>query len=226
MTQPRTDAPGPPPGSIPDVPSDVRGPYAPPPGVAPASPPPTPGALDGPSAGPRAPGAAVIERFRPPRSRLPLLVAFGLGVALVGVLAASGVLPGVLPGTAASTPTATAPAAQPSAGGVPFSMPADSSSTGRWEILDRSWDADGVDVRVRVVCLSGQVEYAFRAFPRGSATPVLAKPSERTPGIDSGTLAEGESAEGWLRLTLPREESTFFVTTLAGRMMSAQALKP
>lgn len=174
-----------------------------------------------PTLGPSAPPSNHISNYAAPRAR-PTNLLIVLAVAcLLGIVTAAALVrstsPEPLPTTTVSSTTA--------GPGQPFAMPRDSSSTGRWEVVDRTWDASGVSVHVRVTALTGDVSYGFQAFAKGASTATQPSPGTKQPELDRGDLAAGEVADGWIYLELPHAESTLFLTTRDGRAISALPIK-
>ena len=137
-----------------------------------------------------------------------------VGVLIAGMLLQSTPLP-------TATPTSAAPAPVSQGPGLPFTMPSNASSTGRWEVLSQEWSARGVTLRVRVSCDTGTVTYGFKAFPNSGMDVVDPSPGSRTPALSTGTLRPGETASGYIFLELPRGAATLILTTSAGRQISA-----
>jgi len=167
-----------------------------------------------------------IESYRPPRNNGPVLWAVGAVVVLVAVVAA-GLLsrsferdPAPAPTPAASTP-ASAPQAPADDRGLPFTMPADPTSTGRWKILETQWYPDGVLLQVRVEALRGRVSYGFMAFARNGEEIIEPVASPRSPELSSGEVVAGEAATGYVFLPLPRGDGMLILTTSFGRQISA-----
>lgn len=143
----------------------------------------------------------------------------GIGIVLGGLYARF-VAPSPSP-TATPTPTRSVP----SGPGLPFEMPNNPTNNGRWEILDQLWENDGVSLRIRVSADSGQISYAFAAFPNNGKQAVQPEFGTRTPIIDRGYLRAGETETGWVFLPLPRDDATILLTTAQGLQISAQAIK-
>lgn len=171
---------------------------------------------------PPAPGRD-IKSYAPPRTSTSTIVIVVGVLSLIGVLMAAVFLRSP---AAAPAPAPTAPIATTALPGQPFSMPRDPSSSGRWEVVGRSWDASGVNVHIRVTADTGVVTYGFQAFGKGSADATMPTPGSRQPALDRGILDAGEVADGWIFLELPQAESTLFLTTRDGRAISALPIKP
>ena len=166
-----------------------------------------------------------IASYRPPRSNGPVLWAVGAVVVLVAVVVA-GLLTGSFDRTAVTTPTpAVTTAAQPEGSaderGLPFTMPANPSATGRWEITDTTWYPDGVLLRVHVAAVRGTVSYGFMAFARDGEHIVEPVPGPREPELTTGEVSGGESVTGYVFLPLPRGDGMLILTTSMGRQISA-----
>lgn len=141
------------------------------------------------------------------------------GVALVGVVLAALLF---LPTMPSSAPPAS-PEPTPSAlgPGMPFTMPGSTVSHGRWEVVDHTWDDEGVTVRVRVTADGGRVSYGFVAFSNTGTEVYEPLPDAPAPQIGSGSLDAGQHIEGNVHLPLPRGEATLILTTAQGRQISA-----
>lgn len=144
-----------------------------------------------------------------------------VGAVLVGVVLAALLIRPTTPAepTTRETPTPAATAAQ--GPGMPFNMPGSTQSHGRWEVLQHSWDGDGVTVRVRVTADGGRISYAFVAFSNTGTEVYEPLPDAPDPQLGSGALEAGQSVEGNLFLPLPRADATLILTTAQGRQMSA-----
>lgn len=160
-----------------------------------------------------------IDAYSPPTRRGGAWWLVLVGVALVGVvLAALFIRPNAPAGPVETSPTPVVTAAGP---GMPFNMPGSSVSHGRWDVVDHTWDDEGVTLRVRVVADGGRISYAFVAFSNTGTEIYEPLPHELDPEIGSGTLDEGQSIEGYLYLPLPRGDATLILTSAQGRQMSA-----
>lgn len=166
-----------------------------------------------------------IDAYRPPRTTGPVLWAVAAVVVLVAVVAA-GLLsrsferdPAPAPAPAASTPAA--PQASADDRGLPFTMPADPGSTGRWKILATQWYPDGVLLQVRVEAVRGTVSYGFMAFARDGEEVIEPVSSPRSPELTTGEVRAGEDATGYVFLPLPRGDGMLILTTSFGRQVSA-----
>lgn len=162
-----------------------------------------------------------INAYAPPR-RTAGWVWFLLAgaVALGVVLAALFMRPTATVPTPSPTPSPTAGATS-AAPGMPFTMPHDTASQGRWEIIERTWEGNAVILRVRVTCDTGNVSYGFVAFSNAGTEvyePVTGAPD---PEIGMGYLRGGESIEGYLRIAMPHGPATLILTTAMGTQMSA-----
>lgn len=144
-----------------------------------------------------------------------------VGAVLVGVvLAALLIRPPQAPQPSPDpVPTPTSTAARGS--GMPFNMPGSTQSHGRWEVVQHTWQGDGVTVRVRVTADSGRISYAFLAFSNTGTDVYEPLPDAPDPQIGSGSLDAGQSVEGNVFLPLPRADATLILTTAQGRQMSA-----
>lgn len=165
-----------------------------------------------------------IRQYGPRRSPEALLwvlvVALtGVGIILGGLYARFGAAPQPTP--TPSAPTHTAPAGP----GLPFEMPNDPRSTGRWEIIDQVWENGGVSLQIRIYADTGNISYGFAAFPNKGEQSFVPLPGTRMPELDSGALSAGESVTGWVFLPLPRGDATILLTSSRGMQMSALGIK-
>lgn len=167
---------------------------------------------------------ADIQQFAPRRNTGALLWMLVVGLAGIGIilggLYARFVAPSPNP-MATPTPTTSVQ----SGPGLPFQMPNDPSSNGRWEILSEVRENNGVSLQIRVYADSGQVSYAFASFPNNGEGVVMPDVGTRTPEIDRGYLSAGETVTGWVFLPLPPGEATILLTTSAGQQISALGIK-
>lgn len=218
MSDPRPPFPQPP--SDPAQPPVPLGPYA---SWQPPSPqyplPSQPGAPWTPPGAPQPPSTrADINAYAAPRVKTSVIVAVAVGLILVAVLFAGVFLRGDKP-TPAPTPTSgTSTSALP---GMPFTMPGDTTSTGRWEVVDREWTDQGVSVHIRVYASSGTVTYGFQAYAKGASDAIRPTRGGRQPELTTGSITNGQVADGYIFLALPHAESTLFLTTRGGRAISA-----
>ncbi|MBK8462513.1 MAG: hypothetical protein IPL36_05655 [Nigerium sp.] len=164
-----------------------------------------------------------ITAYAPPKRGGGGLWFLLVGAVLVGVVLAALFLR--FPSMQAPSPTATPTAAgtdEPVASGMPFVMPGDGKSEGRWEVLSHAWSDDGVLVTVRVSADAGRVTYGFVAFSNDGSTtvyePVAGAPE---PQIGSGRLVAGQTIAGNLFVPMPRGPATLILTTEGGRQISA-----
>ncbi|MBB1494420.1 hypothetical protein H5397_03700 [Propioniciclava sp. MC1683] len=144
-----------------------------------------------------------------------------VGIALVGVVLAALFLRPTPPAPSEPAPSPSASEAANAGPGMPFTMPGSTTSHGRWEVLDHSWDVDGVTLRVRVTADGGRVSYGFVAFSNVGTEVYEPLPGAPDPEIGSGVLEAGQYVEGNLYIPLPRGDSTLILTTAQGRQMSA-----
>jgi len=165
------------------------------------------------------PASADISQYAAPRVRTSTVVVIVAALALVGVLFAGVFLR--RPDSPTATPTSASPTSSVSAAGMPFTMPSDPDSTGRWEILGREWSTAGVSVHVRISAASGTISYAFQAYGKSSQDATAPTRGGRQPELSTGILSAGEVADGYVFLELDRGDSTLFLTTRSGRAISA-----
>lgn len=163
-----------------------------------------------------------IRQYAAPKARTSLIVAGVVAVGLVGALLAGALTRGSAP---QPTPSPTASETSSAAPGMPFTMPGDTSSSGRWEVVDRQWTSDGVSVHVRVYASTGSVTYAFLAYGKGASTATQPTRGSQRPELTSGRLSTGEVADGYVFLPLEHAESTLFLTTRDGRAISALPIR-
>lgn len=168
------------------------------------------------------PQSNTIHNYAAPRARTSVVVLVLAIACLIGVVAAAALLRRSGAPVTADSPSPSATASLP---GMPFSMPRDSASTGRWEVVGRRWDSSGVNVHVRVTAVTGLVTYGFQAFAKGSSTPTRPIAGTVEPALDTGDLEAGQVADGWIYLEIPHAESTLFLTTRDGRAISALPIK-
>ncbi len=164
-----------------------------------------------------------INAYAPPKRGGGGLWFFLVGAVLAGVVLAALFLQ--FPTAPAPSPTVTPnPAAsdQPNGSGMPFVMPGDGTSEGRWEVLSHAWSDEGVRITVQVSADAGRVTYGFVAFSNDGSTtvyePVAGAPE---PQIGSGRLTAGQTIVGNLFIPMPRGPATLILTTEGGRQISA-----
>lgn len=168
--------------------------------------------------GPQRPANTNISEFAPPRSKAPWLI--GLGVLLAAVLiVVTANLPANWAGPAAASPTPT-PSPSATLSGQPFTTN-DGRITGRWEVVERQWDDDGVKVLVRVAVDRGTLRFSFLAFSNDAVEVLYPYPGDDQPDFGSMPLSAGEEGDGWLFFATPRADLTLILTTEVGRQISA-----
>ena len=162
-----------------------------------------------------------INAYAPPRRTAGWLWFLLAGAVALGVVLGALFLRPTAP-VPAPTPTPSASAGATSADpGMPFNMPNDTASKGRWEILEQRWEGDSLVVKVRVSCDVGTVSYGFVAFSNASTEVYEPAPGAPDPEIGRGYLRFNESIDGYLRIDMPRGPATLILTTIAGSQMSA-----
>lgn len=168
---------------------------------------------------PAPPRGTQIHEFAAPRVPLGPILAVLVGLIVVALVFAGFFLskPKDAPATTAQ-PTASAAANET---GMPFTMPADESSSGTWQIINREWTTTGVSVHIRIVAKTGRVTYGFLAFANAGTTSVYPTTGERSPELRTGALNEGEVADGYIFLALDKGTATLILTTSMGRQISA-----
>lgn len=169
---------------------------------------------------------ADIRQFAPRGAPTSLMWALLLGLVLIGFVIGGLYARFAVPSEPAPAVSQTPGAASAPAGpGLPFEMPSDSSSTGRWEILDQVWEHGGVSLQIQVFGDTGEVSYGFTSFAHDGQQSVDPVPGVRTPELFRGRLKPGESVKGWIFLPLPRGDATLILTTERGWQVSALAIK-
>ena len=161
-----------------------------------------------------------INAYAPPKR--PRSARWLIALAVVVVAAVFAVV-FIRPGTSTPAPSPSASAPTDSAGpGMPFSLPGATNSTGRWEVLSHSWESDeSLVVRVKVTADQGAITYGFVMFSNAGPQVYDPPPGAPAPELDTGRLAAGEVATGYVRFEIPRGDATLILTTQAGRQMSA-----
>lgn len=162
-----------------------------------------------------------IDAYAPPKRGGGAWWIVLVGAVLVGVVLAALFIRPTAPAAAPAQPTPTPAETAAQGPGMPFNMPGSTASHGRWEVLDHSWDDEGVTVRVKVSADAGRVSYSFVAFSNTGTEVYEPLPGAPDPEIGSGALNAGQSVEGNLYLPLPRGAATLILTTAQGRQMSA-----
>ncbi len=126
------------------------------------------------------------------------------------------------PGPSAAAPSAAAASDEPTGSGMPFVMPGDGTSEGRWEVLSHAWSDEGVRITVQVSADAGRVTYGFVAFSNDGSTtvhePVDGAPE---PQIGTGRLVAGQTITGNLFIPMAQGPATLILTTEGGRQISA-----
>lgn len=174
--------------------------------------------------GPGRPATTSISEFAPPRSRAAWFI--GIGVLLAAVLiAVTTVLPPGWPGPGAgsASPSPT-PSATPTASGQPFTT-VNGDVEGRWEVVERRWSDEGVQVMVRVAVDTGTLRFAFLAFSNDAAEVLYPAPGADQPDFGSDPITAGEQRDGWLFFPTYRADLTLILTTEVGRQISALVIK-
>lgn len=217
------------PSPVPPVPGPAFGPYAqggspwPPPATTGPPLPPAPGTTGYPG-GTGYPLPADISNYAPPKPRTSWIVAGVAALVLLGLVIGGMLLRAATPSPAPTTsPSATSSTS--SLPGLPFTMPSDPSSSGRWEVVDRDWTSTGVSIRVRVYCTAGRVTYGFLAYAKNASDATSPISGDRVPQLTTGSLRTGEVADGYIFLQIPHAESTLFLTTSSGRAISALPIR-
>jgi len=163
------------------------------------------------------PAATDISHYAAPRMKVSTIMLIVAGIAVLGLIFATVFLKPAPTPTRAPTPTVSV-----SASGMPFTVPTDQKSTGRWEILDREWSSVGVSIHVHITVDSGTVTYAFQAYGKGETEATApTRGGGRQPELTTGSLGTGDVADGYIFLKLPREDATLFLTTRGGKAISA-----
>ncbi|MDQ7992767.1 MAG: hypothetical protein AAGC63_08425 [Propionicimonas sp.] len=171
--------------------------------------------------GARPPDSTNISEFAPPPSRTPILV--GLAAVVVAILIAAtatlqpGGLFGARPAPASPTPTPSATAALP---GQPFAT-SDGRVEGRWQVVERRWTDEGVQVKVWVAVDRGTLRFSFLAFSNDAAEVVYPAPGADYPGFTAMPIDRGEERDGWLFFPVYRADLTLILANDSGRQISA-----
>lgn len=166
------------------------------------------------------PDATNIASFAPPRSKAPLLASLAVVVVAIVIAVTTALQPGGLFGTpAAPTPSPT-PSATPTLPGHPF-ISSDRRVEGRWEVIERRWTDEGVQVKLRVAVDSGTLRFSFLAFPNDASEVVYPAPGADTPEFGDQPIERGEQREGWLFFPAYRADMTVILASETGRQISA-----
>lgn len=160
-----------------------------------------------------------IARYAPPKPVGPVLAVVAGVIVLVAIVVAGLFLQRPVEPVAPPSPQPTA--SQSDKPGQPFTMPNNSSGTGRWQVVGREWTSEGVLVQVRVWCDTDTCSYGFTSFANNGSEAVDPAPSPRQPQLGRGAITAGNSVTGYVFLPLPRGAATLILTTSAGRQMSA-----
>jgi hypothetical protein len=105
------------------------------------------------------------------------------------------------------------------------------TGSGRLTIVEHSWQTaqsapgSALEVRVRIVCTQGMIDYDpydFQAFDAGGNLFDLAAEEVRGPLLSVGILEPGEDVTGYLAFVIPRGEVTLLMSDDAS---SVTALK-
>jgi len=167
------------------------------------------------------PEAMNISAFAPPKSKLPWLV--GLVVVVVAVLiAATATLQpgGLFAGPASSASPTPTPSPTSTPPGQPFTA-SDGRVNGRWQVVERRWTDEGVQVKIRVAVDEGTLRYSFLAFSNDAAEVVYPSPGADRPEFGTMPINRGEEREGWLFFPAYRADMTLILANEIGRQISA-----
>jgi len=167
------------------------------------------------------PEATNISNFAPPRSPLGWLVALAVVVVAVLIAVTANLQPGGLfsrPGSSTSPTPSPSPTATPP--GQPFTA-ADGRVNGRWQVVERRWTDEGVQVKIRVAVDEGTLRYSFLAFSNDAAEVVYPSPGADRPEFGSMPINRGEEREGWLFFPAYRADMTLILANEIGRQISA-----
>lgn len=166
-----------------------------------------------------------IEAYSAPRFTKGWLLWVLFAAIIAGVVIGATFL--ARPAAVAPTASPTSPAAAPTSSGpgLPFTMPSDPDSGGRWEVVSEQWQPGGVLLSVRLWADRGTISYGFLAFQNNGTNVIDPAPSPRQPELTRGTLAEGDSTTGYVFLPIQRAPATLILTTATGRQISALPVK-
>lgn len=165
-----------------------------------------------------------IESFAPPKVSVSAMVLLGAVGLLVVVVIAGLVFRTTTPAAPSSSTPAAAPTPTPTLPGHPFRTPTGNAG-GRWDIVASRWTSEGLSARIKIMVDEGPITYSFFAFANTGTDVVDPTPGPDTPELTRGTLADGESIEGWVFFPTPRGDTTITLATAAGRQMSALVVK-
>lgn len=168
------------------------------------------------------PDSTSIGQFAPPRSKAPWFIGLAvvLAAALIGVSAS--LPPGFFgqPGPSSSpSPTPSRTQALP---GHPFTTQ-DGSASGRWEIRDHRWTADGVQLEVWLAVDEGTLGFSFVAFNNtdADAQVIYPAPGADYPALGGSPIRAGEERSGWLLFPAQRGDLTVILADDVGQQISA-----
>ncbi len=185
-----------------------------------AAPPPAPGTQP---IGRKQEKQVSIDEYKPKRSVGPLIA---LGVILLSTLIA---VAGYF-ATRDTPGTGPSPSAPPVSGsatpkpGMPFESTY-AKATGRWEILNTSWQSDRVVLTVRVTLDAGAVGYTFYAYDSAGSKVVDPETTSPEPALKPGRLTAGQTVEGTVSFRLPRGNGTLILADSNERPLSGLPIK-
>lgn len=165
-----------------------------------------------------------IASFAPPKSPVSTIVTFAALAVLAGVIAAGMFLRSAPPPGPSPTATRATTGATSGRPGLPFTSQ-DGSTGGRWLIENSHWSTSGLSVHIRIFADDGEVSYSFQAFTNRGAQLIDPVPGADQPTLDTGSLEQGDQAEGWVYFPTQRDDITVVLRTADGEPLSAQVVK-
>lgn len=168
------------------------------------------------------------DQFRPPRDRRPWWIV-GIVVAVVALVVATSSIVAWRSDQqqqqASTPPSAPATAPTPSGNGIDFDY---SDGTGRLEIVDSRWTANGLEVEVRITVTKGEVQYGlynFTAFDEQGTTIDPSTQEVPVPALGEGTVTAGHTTQGWLAFQVQRQDVTLLLVSQYGKAITAYLIK-
>ncbi|MDR1833785.1 MAG: hypothetical protein LBQ92_03925 [Propionibacteriaceae bacterium] len=157
-----------------------------------------------------------VEDYAPPRSKAPWLVALALAVTAALIAWLSIGRPQL---NVEATPAPSAAAATEPSWGTPFEFPY-GEATGRWEVAQYEWDADGLEVQVRLLA-DDDLDFSLRVLEYNTGYGAEAAQPYHEPVLASTSLAAGEEVSGWVRFYVWRQDVNLVLSTRWGEQASA-----
>ena len=151
---------------------------------------------------PAKPPHKVAERYRTRHGWVAAVVLAVVVVVFIGVVVANNRPSGEPGATPSPPPTPTQPRHTPPVGGQGIEFTAASyRATGYWEILNYTWDDQGVTLTCRLTVDSGTLRYSWLALDNTSSDVFVAASSST---LLSGTVSQGQSVSGSVRFNKNR----------------------